>query len=39
MKIEIAVEKLREVIRRKHFSIATEENYAQWLRRFSVLAQ
>lgn len=35
MKIDAAILKMREVIRRKHFSIATEENYSQWLRRFA----
>lgn len=29
-----AVQKLREVIRRKHFSLSTETTYAAWLRRF-----
>lgn len=34
MKLEIAIEKLREVIRRKHFAHGTEEAYTHWLRRF-----
>lgn len=35
MKRSEAIEKLRSVIRRKHLSIATENNYAQWLTRFA----
>ena len=35
MHLENAIENLREVIRRKHLAIATEENYCQWIRRFS----
>lgn len=35
MKLEMAIEKTRDVIRRKHLSLSTEENYLQWLRRFS----
>lgn len=35
MKRDIAIEKLREVIRRKHLSLSTEDNYAQWVTRFS----
>lgn len=27
-------QKLREVIRRKHFSLSTEQTYAAWLGRF-----
>lgn len=34
MKPELAIEKLRSVIRRKHFSLSTEESYAGWLVRF-----
>lgn len=34
MKPEIAIEKMRDVIRRKHLSLSTEENYLQWLVRF-----
>lgn len=29
-----AEQKLREVIRRKHFSLSTEQTYAAWLCRF-----
>lgn len=35
MNIEDALEKLRNVIRRKHFAYSTESCYEQWLRRFS----
>lgn len=34
MKPEIAIETMRDVIRRKHLSLSTEENYLQWLVRF-----
>lgn len=30
-----AEQKLRDVVRRKHFSISTEDSYVLWLRRFS----
>ncbi len=41
MKLEIALETLRNVIRRKHFSLATERSYLMWVSRYSkfVLAQ
>lgn len=35
MKLRIAIEKLRDVIRRKHLSLSTEDNYVSWLTRFS----
>lgn len=35
MKTEIAIQQLRAVIRRQHLSLATEETYCQWLRRFA----
>ena len=35
MKLAIALETLREIIRRKHLAIATEETYCQWVARFS----
>lgn len=35
MKLEIALETLRDVIRRKHFSLATERSYLMWLTRYS----
>jgi integrase len=34
MKSEIAIQAMRDVIRRKHLSLSTEENYLQWLARF-----
>jgi len=34
MKPEIAIQNMRDVIRRKHLSLSTEENYLQWLVRF-----
>ncbi|MFA6240414.1 MAG: integron integrase [Candidatus Hydrogenedentales bacterium] len=34
MKPEDAIQKLRGVIRRKHFSLSTEESYCGWLARF-----
>jgi site-specific recombinase XerD len=35
MKLEIAIEKMRDVVRRKHLSLSTEENYIHRLTRFS----
>jgi len=35
MNLKTAIEKTRDVIRRKHLSLSTEENYLQWLVRFS----
>jgi site-specific recombinase XerD len=35
MKLETAIQTMREVIRRKHLALSTEENYCQWLTRFS----
>lgn len=35
MKLETAMQKTRDVIRLKHLSLSTEENYLQWLARFS----
>jgi integron integrase len=35
MKLNEALTKTREVIRRKHFSLATEECYCGWIRRFA----
>lgn len=35
MKLELALKKLREVIRRKHLSLSTEDNYVAWVARFS----
>ena len=34
MKTEDAIQKLRDVIRRKHFSLSTEDSYRNWLKRF-----
>ena len=34
MKRDQAIERLRQVIRRKHFSLSTEESYCGWLRRY-----
>jgi hypothetical protein len=34
MKAEDAIQKLRDVIRRKHFSLSTEDSYCGWLKRF-----
>lgn len=34
MKTSEAIEATRQVIRRKHFSLATEENYIHWINRF-----
>ena len=34
MKPEIAIQNMRDVIRRKHLSLSTEQNYLQWLVRF-----
>lgn len=39
MKLEMALQKTREVIRRKHLSHSTEENYCQWLVRFARFVQ
>jgi integrase len=35
MKLQIALETLSNVIRRKHFSLATERSYLMWVSRFS----
>jgi site-specific recombinase XerD len=35
MKLEIAIEQMRDVLRRKHLSLATEQSYIGWLTRFS----
>ena len=35
MKLEIAIEKMRDVIRLRHLSLATEQSYTGWLVRFS----
>ena len=35
MTLHQAMEKTRDVLRRKHLSLATEENYLHWLARFS----
>lgn len=35
MKLETAIENLRSVIKRKHLSLSTEDNYVSWLVRFS----
>ena len=35
MKLDQAVEMLRAVLRRKHLSLSTEDNYVSWLARFS----
>ena len=35
MRLEIAIEQLRDVVRRKHLAFSTEQNYAQWVTRFS----
>jgi len=35
MKLEIALQKTRDLIRLKHLSISTEENYLHWIVRFS----
>jgi site-specific recombinase XerD len=34
VKTEEAIEKLKDVIRRKHFSLSTEDSYCGWLKRF-----
>ncbi|MGI8481364.1 MAG: hypothetical protein ACR2MF_04770 [Chthoniobacterales bacterium] len=34
MKSEVAIEKLRKVIRRKPFSLSTESSYCGWLKRY-----
>lgn len=34
-----AEQKLREVVRRKHFSLSTEDSYAHWLRRFCLYVE
>ena len=39
MKLEIALETLRDVIRRKHFSLATERSYLMWVSRYSRFVQ
>jgi site-specific recombinase XerD len=35
MTLDAALSKVREVIRRKHLALATEENYCGWIARFS----
>lgn len=35
MKLETAVEKMRDVIRLRHLALATEQSYTGWLERFS----
>ncbi len=35
MKLETALQSLRDVIRRKHLALATEETYVHWVSRFS----
>lgn len=39
MKIESAIQLLRDVVRRKHLSLSTEESYVAWLARFSRFVQ
>lgn len=39
MKLEIALETLRDVIRRRHFSLATERSYLMWVSRYSRFVQ
>lgn len=39
MRLEAAIQKTRDVIRRKHLSLSTEQNYLQWLERFSGFIQ
>jgi hypothetical protein len=34
VKMEGAMQKLKDVIRRKHFSLSTEDSYYGWLKRF-----
>src|SRR5690348_18457642 len=34
MKREQAIDQLRQVIRRKHFALSTEDSYCSWLRRY-----
>jgi len=34
MEAEDTIQKLRDVIRRKHFSLSTEDSYCGWLERF-----
>ncbi|MDE2106677.1 MAG: tyrosine-type recombinase/integrase [Patescibacteria group bacterium] len=34
MNVKEAEQKLRDVVRRKHFSLSTEDSYAHWLHRF-----
>jgi len=35
MKLETALEKLSDVIRRKHLALSTEDSYRHWVTRFS----
>lgn len=35
MKLELAIQQLRSVLRRKHLSLSTEDNYVSWLVRFA----
>lgn len=35
MHTEVAVQKLRDVVRLRHLSLSTEQNYESWLRRFA----
>src|SRR5690242_18135332 len=39
MKREQAIEQLRQVIRRKHFSLSTEDSYCSWLRRYMIFVR
>lgn len=39
MKLTSALEKLRQVIRRQHLAVSTEETYCQWVARFSRFVQ
>ena len=34
VKTEDAIQKLKDVLRRKHFSLSTEDSYCGWLKRF-----
>lgn len=35
MKTGIAIQQLRDIVRRKHLSLETERSYAQWIERFA----
>ena len=39
MNAKQAEQKIREVVRRKHFALSTEDSYAHWLRRFCLYVE